>query len=282
MPAVEPGDELGLPWEKWADGRVHRLKKGKHFLRTSKEVQEAAANASERIGRPVQVVADMWNDKSFVWLQFADAQIMEGEPCVCGSSMLERANPVHAVCRSCGSTVIVVKPKPERTVDPAIEDEELLRLLEPLLIFARPKGKRGAAVSAAAGVREALAGVADAVEAPALIPPIIPAARIRKIAAHLKLKGEPQPDLTPVVEDGAPKLHVSDFTEVELTLFERNVAGEKYLGTGVDSSGRKCLIVVLYPWRDGMRIEGPDFPTGVQHYVLALPAEPGAAQPPPD
>ena len=46
---LEHHDELGLPWDEWADRRVHRLVKGRDFLRSSEAVVEAAQNAARRM-----------------------------------------------------------------------------------------------------------------------------------------------------------------------------------------------------------------------------------------
>src|SRR5437016_4311996 len=112
MPILEHHDELGLPWDELADGRPYRLTKGKDFFRSPRAVEEAAQNAARRIGRVASVSHEFRNKKTFVWVQFVDYQTELGQPCpACGSFDLRAVNRQHTDCASCGSTVILVKPK---------------------------------------------------------------------------------------------------------------------------------------------------------------------------
>ena len=56
---LEDGDELSLPWDDLADGRVWQLVRGRDFFCNPREVDEAAKNAATRLGKAVQTVRSL-------------------------------------------------------------------------------------------------------------------------------------------------------------------------------------------------------------------------------
>jgi len=80
MKHLEPHDELGLPWDDLADGRAHRLVKGRDFVRGAELVEEAAANAAARLERVVRVYREVRRGAVFLWVQFVHHEIVYGEP----------------------------------------------------------------------------------------------------------------------------------------------------------------------------------------------------------
>jgi hypothetical protein len=114
---LEAHDELGLPWDEWADGRVRRLVKGRDFLRSAEAVKEAAENAAHRLGKVAVTVKESRPGNVFVWVQFVEHQILAGAPCPCGGTNLRRINRLFAECGSCGSTVLIVEPRRKPAVD---------------------------------------------------------------------------------------------------------------------------------------------------------------------
>jgi len=104
-------DDLGMPWHLWADGKPHRLKKGKHYTVDSKRVQEAAKAASQKMGITVRSARDQISNKhEYVWVQFADHATFIGEPCPCGGRELARLHRHYARCESCGATLALTEP----------------------------------------------------------------------------------------------------------------------------------------------------------------------------
>ena len=103
-----------MPWDRWADGRVWRLAKGRDFLRSADSVAEAAANAAARLGKFAITVEERRPGNTFVWVQFVDRRLEAGEPCPCGQSRLRRVNRQIALCESCGSTIVIHEPKVRR------------------------------------------------------------------------------------------------------------------------------------------------------------------------
>jgi hypothetical protein len=56
---LEEGDELALPWDDLADGRVWNLIRGRDFFCNPREVEEAARNAAVRLGKAAQTVRSL-------------------------------------------------------------------------------------------------------------------------------------------------------------------------------------------------------------------------------
>jgi hypothetical protein len=95
-------DELGVDWERWADGRAWRLKRKRHFGDVDPSMaMEAAANAARRMGKAVQTTRDRMFPEKCIWVQFADGRIRTGDPCECGSRRLYRLHPNFLRCPQC-------------------------------------------------------------------------------------------------------------------------------------------------------------------------------------
>jgi hypothetical protein len=117
-----PADLAALPWERWADGRLWRLKHGKHFSGEPQEAIAEAERAAERMGKVVRTLPEVQPPHAYVWVQFADHELPLGEPCPCGHHRLIRHHPEFARCAGCGATIIL------QTEDPAKKDKEAAKL----------------------------------------------------------------------------------------------------------------------------------------------------------
>ncbi len=122
--------ELGIPWEQWADGLPHRLKRKRDFGDFDFElVRVAAKYAAKRMGKAVQVRPDRMmptTSSKYVWVQFADHEIRIGEPCKCGGRRLLRVHPFFARCTLCNAQLLLApKKKTDETagIDSVDEDE---------------------------------------------------------------------------------------------------------------------------------------------------------------
>ena len=117
MTVAEETRLLGdLRWGEFADGRVHRLKRGRHFSGTPKALATHADRAAATMGKAVRVVVDDMAKVAYLWVQFADQELVRGEPCACGGTTLDQVHEHFARCPECGRTAIVIKPAP-RTGD---------------------------------------------------------------------------------------------------------------------------------------------------------------------
>ena len=104
---LEAEDELGVDWERVADGRPWRLKRKKHFGDVDPGMaMEAATNAARRMGKAVQTTRDRQSPKKYCWVQFADGRIRLGDPCSCGSRRFYRLHPHFLRCVECNRMLI--------------------------------------------------------------------------------------------------------------------------------------------------------------------------------
>jgi hypothetical protein len=132
---LEHNDELGLPWDEWADGRPARIARGRDFYQPISVLQKAAQNAAQRLGRAVRVIPQIRVDREYAWVQFADHEVTIGDPCPgCESLDVRRINALLAECDRCKASLILVVPKRREGMDepPGMgtgKDDEVLRLL---------------------------------------------------------------------------------------------------------------------------------------------------------
>ena len=96
----------GLDWAQFADGRVHRLKRKKHYRGSTRILRAQAALAAKEMGRAVRALGDELGRHEYLWVQFVDHEIALGEPCVCGGTQIERTRAVFGRCASCGATLL--------------------------------------------------------------------------------------------------------------------------------------------------------------------------------
>jgi hypothetical protein len=96
-----------LTWEALADGRVHRLKRGKHFRGDLRAFATSAALEAERLGKAVRTMRDEFGKLQYIWIQFADYQIPVGVPCPrCEATELLRIHEFYGRCPRCSATFI--------------------------------------------------------------------------------------------------------------------------------------------------------------------------------
>src|SRR5207248_6333517 len=109
----------GVSWEELADGRLWRLKRGKHFTIEPRALQEQAGDVATRLGKAVKSIRDVIGTHEYVWLQFADHSVPLGDPCPCGGVELERLHQDFARCTNCGSTLLITASRTgESATDP--------------------------------------------------------------------------------------------------------------------------------------------------------------------
>jgi hypothetical protein len=238
---LEPGDELGLPWGRWADGRVWQLRRGREWLGSTSELHEAAENAAARLGRAVRVHRDNRADGDVVWVQFADHHLLLGDPCACGSTDLRWASDLVAICSDCRAVSFVTLPKPPKGSPEQANTGEADELLSLLLGTGTAKGRAAR---------------------PAKTAPVGASPEVRNGAA------KPRKERSAVLQLG-------HFTDVRLREWEGGdpeAARSKrvFYGHGRDSAGRLALLTVIFPLRDGhLRTDRDD---DVVHRVAAIDA----------
>jgi hypothetical protein len=111
-PLIDPStlpEDLGVDWSRWSDGRAYRLKKKKEFPNVDPgHARTACEQAAARMGKVVRTVRDRMVPNKLIWVQFADAEIREGEPCPrCGSRRILRLHAGFARCPQCKAQLIL-------------------------------------------------------------------------------------------------------------------------------------------------------------------------------
>ncbi|HZT46153.1 MAG TPA: hypothetical protein VFA24_08245 [Gaiellaceae bacterium] len=109
-PATLPED-LGVDWSRWSDGRAYRLKKKKHFPNVEPgHARRACEAAARRMGKVARTTRDKMMPDKLIWVQFADFEIPEGQPCLrCGSRRIWRLHADFARCPSCHAQMILAQ-----------------------------------------------------------------------------------------------------------------------------------------------------------------------------
>jgi hypothetical protein len=103
----------GLTWDALADGRVHRLKAGRHFDGSVRALQDHAVAVANGRGRAVRTLRDELGGRNqYLWIQFADAEVTVGAPCPrCGSLELRRMHGDFGFCPACRLSVLFAAPR---------------------------------------------------------------------------------------------------------------------------------------------------------------------------
>jgi hypothetical protein len=99
--------------ERFADGRIWRLKRGRDFEGSPRAFRETLQAEASRLGKVVAVVPDKLQRDRYVWVQFADGAIDLGGRCLCGSQDVMRFHRHWARCRTCGRLLDITNPDHE-------------------------------------------------------------------------------------------------------------------------------------------------------------------------
>lgn len=253
--------EQDYDWERWADGRVWHLRRGRDFLCRTATFRNAAESAARRMGRPIRIVRDKFEPTRSIWLQFADFAIPDGAPCVCGGTRLYRKHPLFARCDACGSLLLLTYaprtdddaflPAPAEAPDESAQADDAGRALAGWRRFTRAEAR--ARAEAAASARAA--AKAEAVEAKA---------RAAERREELRRAAFEDPDL-----------RLSAFHDIHLRRVEEGIEKwERYAGYAFDDQDRSVLLILTIPLVGGRRIPLDDSPVGCQYKLRPWPLGP--------
>jgi hypothetical protein len=102
------GDDLGVDWSRWADGRPFRLKRKRDYPDANPDAVRAdVTEAARRMGKVVVAVRDRYVPHKYVWVQFADHKVATGNPCPCGSERLLRVHANFLRCPQCNAQLLL-------------------------------------------------------------------------------------------------------------------------------------------------------------------------------
>lgn len=116
----------GPDWRTLVSGRPWRLRRFRDFSDDVPTFVQSVRRVAEEMGKGVVVVPDRLDPTRYVWLQFADGEIVLGDPCRCGSLRFERLAATLLRCRECESTFVQRQPprqaRPEERRPEPVED----------------------------------------------------------------------------------------------------------------------------------------------------------------
>lgn len=102
-PHEESAPHPDFDWSQLLDGRLRRLKRGRHFTGSAPAVLHEAQLAADDHGKKALTFHDQIGKFEYVWVQFIDGRSPVGEPCaVCGGNRLRRTQEFFLSCLSCG------------------------------------------------------------------------------------------------------------------------------------------------------------------------------------
>jgi DNA-directed RNA polymerase subunit RPC12/RpoP len=107
-PSTLPED-LGVDWSRWSDGRAYRLKRKRDFPNVSPGLARTACEqAAMRMGKVARTVRDKTMPDKLIWVQFADAEVGNGQPCPrCGSRRLINLHADVVRCPECKAQLLL-------------------------------------------------------------------------------------------------------------------------------------------------------------------------------
>src|SRR5436190_17774882 len=111
-----PSDEVRswrLPWNELVDGRLRRFKRGVHYSGPAEALEQEARNAAAELGKTAITFRDNMQVFEYMWVQFVDGRLEEGEPCPkCANTSFEKLQEYFLSCTRCRSFFAITQPKP--------------------------------------------------------------------------------------------------------------------------------------------------------------------------
>jgi hypothetical protein len=93
-------------WRRLADGRPRRLERDVHFVGSVQAFAAVVQTAAVEMGKSVLVMPERLQPEKSLWIQFADSEIVVGDPCPCGGRRLERVGGRVLRCDACARTLV--------------------------------------------------------------------------------------------------------------------------------------------------------------------------------
>jgi hypothetical protein len=125
-PLLDPDtlpEGLGVDWSRWSDGRAYRLMKRRDFPNVDPgHARTACEHAALQMGKVARTARDKRVPDKMIWVQFAEFEIREGEPCPrCGSRRILRLHAGFGRCPQCETQMLLSQQGLEEQLDD--EDE---------------------------------------------------------------------------------------------------------------------------------------------------------------
>jgi hypothetical protein len=102
-----------LPWNELVDGRLRRFRRGVHYSGLGEALEQEARDAAGELGKTAITFRDNMQVFEYVWVQFVDGRLEEGEPCPkCSNTSFEKLQEYFLRCTRCRSFFAVTEAKP--------------------------------------------------------------------------------------------------------------------------------------------------------------------------
>jgi hypothetical protein len=132
-PPAEEETSWLLPWNELLDGRLRRFTRGVDYSGPAEVMEQEARNAAIALGKTAVTFRDDMEFFEYVWVQFMDGKLEEGEPCPkCANTSFEKLQEYFVRCTSCRSFFALTQPKPvlpEPKAPPPVAEVVALKLL---------------------------------------------------------------------------------------------------------------------------------------------------------
>jgi hypothetical protein len=120
------GEELEVQWERFADGLPHRLRRNRDYPDFNlKTIRQSAMDAAGGMNKVVRVLSDrtgLGKKRSYVWVQFADYELLVGQPCKCGGRQILRFHQFFGRCAACNAQILFTWP--DKGTDDSIDEDK--------------------------------------------------------------------------------------------------------------------------------------------------------------
>jgi hypothetical protein len=101
-----------LPWNELVDGRLRRFKRGVHYSGMAEALEQEARTAANELGKTAITFRDNMQVLEYMWVQFVDGRLEEGEPCPkCSNTSFEKLQEYFLRCTRCRSFFAITEPK---------------------------------------------------------------------------------------------------------------------------------------------------------------------------
>lgn len=118
-PAADGQDrQISFPaWEQFTDGRLRRLKRGKHYDGNPAILLHEAKVAARELGKRAVSYHDQLGKVAYIWLQFVENPLLAtGDPCPrCDGTELERVQEYFLRCLTCSALYKLRDKRPTTT-----------------------------------------------------------------------------------------------------------------------------------------------------------------------
>ncbi|MFL5819717.1 MAG: hypothetical protein ACJ76S_03440 [Solirubrobacteraceae bacterium] len=112
-PAADGRAAWRLPWNELLDGRLHWFARGVHYSGPAEAVEQEARDAATELGKTAITFRDDMEVFEYVWVQFVDGRVEEGQPCPhCGYTSFDKVQEFFLRCQSCRYFYAIAQPKP--------------------------------------------------------------------------------------------------------------------------------------------------------------------------